>query len=89
MGSIAVLYASAYGNTAALAQALSRGMLKSGVGVETLNLEVDSIDEVEAALATATAFVIGSPTLGGQMPTQVCPCFPQEFQQCLLQGLNV
>ena len=37
--SVVVLYASAYGNTAALAQAISRGITKSGVGVQTLNLE--------------------------------------------------
>ncbi len=35
---VVVMYASAYGNTAALAQALSRGITKAGVGVETLNL---------------------------------------------------
>ena len=36
---VVVMYASAYGNTAALAQALSRGITKAGVGVDTLNLE--------------------------------------------------
>ena len=66
-----VMFASAYGNTASLAQAISRGLTKSGVGVETLNLEVVSADEVEAALERAAGFVIGSPTLGGHMPTQV------------------
>ena len=69
--SVAVLYASAYGNTAALAQAISRGIIKAGVGVETLNLEVVGIDEVEKVLQTSAGFVIGSPTLGGHMPTQV------------------
>lgn len=66
-----MLYASAYGNTAALAQAISRGITKAGVGVEQLNLEVCTSAEVEAALARARGFVIGSPTLGGHMPTQV------------------
>jgi flavorubredoxin len=69
--SVAVLYASAYGNTAALAQALSRGITKAGVGVETLNLEVVGVDEVDRVLSSAAGFVIGSPTLGGHMPTQV------------------
>ena len=69
--SVAVLYASAYGNTAALAQAISRGITKAGVGVETLNLEVLSVEEVERALQGSAGFVIGSPTLGGHMPTQV------------------
>lgn len=69
--SVAVFFASAYGNTASLAQAISRGITKSGVGVETLNLEIAGIDEVEAALARSAGFIIGSPTLGGHMPTQV------------------
>lgn len=69
--SVAVLYASAYGNTAALAQAISRGIIKAGVGVETLNLEVVGIDEVEKVLQSSAGFIIGSPTLGGHMPTQV------------------
>jgi flavorubredoxin/flavin reductase (DIM6/NTAB) family NADH-FMN oxidoreductase RutF len=69
--SVAVLYASAYGNTAALAQAISRGITKAGVGVETLNLEVVGINEVEKVLQTSAGFIIGSPTLGGHMPTQV------------------
>lgn len=69
--SVAVLYASAYGNTAGLAQAISRGVIKAGVGVETLNLEDASLAEVESALERSAGFVIGSPTLGGHMPTQV------------------
>lgn len=69
--SVAVLYASAYGNTAALAQAISRGITKAGVGVNTLNLEQCGADEVEEAISKSDGFVIGSPTLGGHMPTQV------------------
>lgn len=72
--SVAVLYASAYGNTAALAQAISRGITKAGVGVETLNLENATLEEVSAAVARCAGFVIGSPTLGGHMPTQVRVC---------------
>lgn len=52
-------------------QAISRGITKAGVGVEQLNLELCTPQEVEAALARARGFVIGSPTLGGHMPTQV------------------
>jgi flavorubredoxin len=69
--SVAVMYASAYGNTAALAQAISRGVTKGGVAVNTVNLELSSLDEVVAAVKGADGFVIGSPTLGGHMPTQV------------------
>ncbi|KXZ51271.1 hypothetical protein GPECTOR_13g758 [Gonium pectorale] len=67
----AVFYASAYGNTAALAQAISRGITKGGVAVETINLELASLEEVTAAVGRTQGFVLGSPTLGGHMPTQV------------------
>jgi flavorubredoxin/flavin reductase (DIM6/NTAB) family NADH-FMN oxidoreductase RutF len=69
--SVAVMYASAYGNTAALADAISRGVTKAGVGVESLNLEVAGAEEVASALAAAAGFAVGSPTLGGHLPTQV------------------
>jgi flavorubredoxin len=39
--------------------------------VETLNLEVVTLDDVLKAVAKSAGFVIGSPTLGGHMPTQV------------------
>lgn len=41
------------------------------VGVETLNLELVGQDELEAVLNRCSGFVLGSPTLGGHMPTQV------------------
>lgn len=69
--SVAVFYASAYGNTAALAQAIARGATKAGVGAEAVNLEDAPLSEVEAALRRCAGFAIGSPTLGGHMPTQV------------------
>jgi flavorubredoxin len=62
---------SAYGNTAALAQAISRGVTKGGIAVNTVNLELSPLDEVVASVKQADGFVIGSPTLGGHMPTQV------------------
>jgi flavorubredoxin len=75
---VVVMYASAYGNTAALAQAISRGVVKSGVAVKTVNLEVTPLDDVVAAVKQSDGFTIGSPTLGGHMPTpvQVRPVTP-------------
>lgn len=69
--SITVMYASAYGNTAALAQAIGHGMTKAGVAVKTVNLEIASLEEVAASINSSDAFILGSPTLGGHMPTQV------------------
>lgn len=68
---IAVIYASAYGNTAALAQAISRGITKAGVGCETINAEVCTKEEIASVVSSCSGFVIGSPTLGGHIPTPV------------------
>jgi flavorubredoxin len=68
---VVVMYASAYGNTAALAQAISRGLVKAGVAVNTVNLEVTPLDDVVEAVKASDGFTIGSPTLGGHMPTPV------------------
>eukprot|EP01024_Parvocaulis_polyphysoides_P004206 TRINITY_DN11065_c0_g1_i6.p1 TRINITY_DN11065_c0_g1~~TRINITY_DN11065_c0_g1_i6.p1 ORF type:complete len:321 (-),score=50.35 TRINITY_DN11065_c0_g1_i6:340-1302(-) len=65
------MYASAYGNTAALAQAISRGITKAGVAVETVNLETATLEDTLKIMEKVDGFVVGSPTLGGHMPTQV------------------
>lgn len=68
---VALIYASAYGNTATLAQALAKGITKAGVAVESINCEFADAVEIEAAVQKCDGFIIGSPTLGGHMPTQV------------------
>ncbi len=68
---VALIYASAYGNTATLAQAIAKGITKAGVGVESINCEFTATDEIQAAVEKCDGFVIGSPTLGGHMPTQI------------------
>ena len=68
---VALLYASAYGNTATLAQAIARGITKAGVGVESLNCEFADAAEIQAAVEKSAGFVIGSPTLGGHAPTPI------------------
>ncbi|BAC89717.1 diflavin flavoprotein [Gloeobacter violaceus] len=68
---VALLYASAYGSTATLAQALAHGITKAGVGVETINCEFATPEEIREVVSRADGFVIGSPTLGGHAPTQI------------------
>jgi flavorubredoxin/flavin reductase (DIM6/NTAB) family NADH-FMN oxidoreductase RutF len=68
---VALIYASAYGNTATLAQAIARGITKAGVSVESINCEFADPEELRAAVEKASGFVIGSPTLGGHAPTPV------------------
>jgi flavorubredoxin/flavin reductase (DIM6/NTAB) family NADH-FMN oxidoreductase RutF len=68
---VALIYASAYGNTATLAQAIARGITKAGVAVESINCEFTEPEEIRAAVEKSAGFVIGSPTLGGHAPTPV------------------
>jgi len=68
---VALLYASAYGNTASLAQAIARGITKAGVAVESINCETAEPAEMQAVVEKCDGFIIGSPTLGGHAPTQI------------------
>ncbi|MEP0871168.1 diflavin flavoprotein [Trichocoleus desertorum AS-A10] len=69
--SVALLYASAYGNTATLAQAIARGITKAGVAVESINCEIAEPGEIQAAVEKCAGFIMGSPTLGGHAPTPI------------------
>ena len=68
---VALIYASAYGNTATIAQAIARGITKAGVAVESINAESAKPEEIENAIAKSAGFIMGSPTLGGHAPTQI------------------
>ncbi|MCL2938613.1 MAG: diflavin flavoprotein [Trichodesmium sp. MAG_R02] len=68
---VALLYASAYGNTATVAQAIARGLTKAGVAVESINCEVATSNEIREVVEKCDGFIIGSPTLGGHAPTQI------------------
>ncbi len=68
---VALIYASAYGNTATVAGAIARGITKAGVSVESINCEFADPEEIKTAIEKCAGFVIGSPTLGGHAPTPV------------------
>ena len=68
---VALIYASAYGNTATIAQAIARGITKAGVAVESINAESAKAEEIKAAVDKSVGFIMGSPTLGGHAPTQI------------------
>ncbi|MDJ0696031.1 diflavin flavoprotein [Mastigocoleus sp. MO_188.B34] len=68
---VALIYASAYGNTATIAQAIARGITKSGVSVESINCEFADPEDIRTAVEKSAGFVIGSPTLGGHAPTPI------------------
>jgi len=68
---VAMVYASAYGNTATLAHSIARGIQKVGVGVELINCEVAEPQEIRQIIEKSAGFLVGSPTLAGHLPTQV------------------
>ena len=68
---VTLLSASAYGNTAAIADALAQGVARSGVRVESLNCEFAPSEQLIAAIRAGDALLIGSPTLGGHAPTPI------------------
>ena len=69
--SVALLFASAYGNTAAIADALAQGVARTGVRVESINCEFTPADKLLEAIRGCDAVLIGSPTLGGHAPTPI------------------
>ncbi|MBF2035789.1 MAG: diflavin flavoprotein [Leptolyngbyaceae cyanobacterium T60_A2020_046] len=69
--SVALIYASAYGNTATIAQTLARGITKAGIAVESINAEHADANDIRYAVEHSSGFLIGSPTLGGHAPTQI------------------
>ncbi len=69
--SVALIYASAYGNTATLGQAIASGITKAGVRVISINAEAAEPEEIKEAINDCSGFIFGSPTLGGHAPTQI------------------
>jgi flavorubredoxin/flavin reductase (DIM6/NTAB) family NADH-FMN oxidoreductase RutF len=69
--SAVLLYTSAYGNTATLADAIAKGVTQAGVAVRTINCEFATPDEITEAVKDCDGFMIGTPTLAGHPPTQI------------------
>ena len=68
---VALLYTSAYGNTAKVADAIARGLMTADVAVESINCESTSPDTIAQQVKACDGFIIGSPTLGGHAPMQI------------------
>jgi flavorubredoxin/flavin reductase (DIM6/NTAB) family NADH-FMN oxidoreductase RutF len=68
---VTLLYASAYGNTAAMAGAIAQGLVQSDVSVESINCEFAEPSDITSAIEKSDGFIFGSPTLGGHAPTQI------------------
>ncbi|MEO1395855.1 MAG: diflavin flavoprotein [Cyanobacteria bacterium J06634_5] len=68
---VALLYASAYGNTAAVAHAITQGLLQAGIAVKSVNCETSDPAELAKTIEASEGFIMGSPTLAGQLPVQM------------------
>ncbi len=68
---IALIYASAYGNTASIGDALAKGINRTSVEVESINCEFTPNDVLIKSIKNADGYLIGSPTLGGHAPTPI------------------
>ena len=68
---IALIYASAYGNTASIGDALAKGITTTSVEVESINCEFTTSDDLVKSIKKADGYLIGTPTLGGHAPTPI------------------
>jgi len=68
---ITLIYASAYGNTASIGDALAKGINRTSCEVESINCEFTSNDLLIKSIQNADGYLIGSPTLGGHAPTPI------------------
>nr|YP_002049020.1 putative flavoprotein [Paulinella chromatophora]ACB42810.1 putative flavoprotein [Paulinella chromatophora] len=68
---IGLIFASAYGNTATIADALAQGISRTKVRVEILNCEFANSAQLLEIIHGSDALLIGSPTLGGHAPTPI------------------
>jgi flavorubredoxin/flavin reductase (DIM6/NTAB) family NADH-FMN oxidoreductase RutF len=68
---VALLYTSAYGNTATMAKAIAQGITQAGVAVRSIDCEFTEPEAITRAVEECDGFIIGSPTLAGHPPTQI------------------
>jgi len=68
---VALIYASAYGNTASIGDALAKGITSTSVEVESINCEFSSNDDLIQTIKQSDGYLLGSPTLGGHAPTPI------------------
>ncbi|MGB7413212.1 MAG: diflavin flavoprotein [Thermosynechococcaceae cyanobacterium] len=68
---VALLYASAYGNTAIAADAIAQGLIQSGIQVQSINCEQTDPLDLATLIEDSDGIIIGSPTLGGHAPSQI------------------
>lgn len=68
---VALIYASAYGNTTHVAEVLAAGLAGANVAVSSVNCEHTDPTTLLNILAQCDGVILGSPTLGGHAPVQM------------------
>ncbi len=68
---VAVFYISDYGYSDRLSQAIARGITKTGVAVEMVDLRSADSTEVNEIVSRATGIVLGMPPLGGNNQAEI------------------
>lgn len=68
---VALIYASAYGNTARLADAIAQSLTANHIAVEAINCELANPNALADTLRACDGIIIGSPTLAGHAPVQI------------------
>ena len=63
-----VIYVSAYGNTAAMAARVAKGVRSAGVKATLINSVEVPMDEIIGEIETSEGFLIGTPTLNSNVP---------------------
>jgi len=65
---VTVVYASAYGNTAAMAARVAEGVRSAGVKATLINSVEVPMNEIIDEIETSAGFLIGTPTLNSNVP---------------------
>ncbi|MBR8829574.1 MAG: Diflavin flavoprotein A 1 [Chroococcopsis gigantea SAG 12.99] len=68
---VAVFYASDYGYSDRLAQAIAKGVTKTGTAVEMLDLKAADPQEVKELASSAVGIIIGTPPTSGQYSQEI------------------
>jgi len=68
---VAILYASAYGNTAAMARKVAEGVAAGGLVPVLMNAVEVPMEKIIDEFETAAGFLFGTPTLNGNVPQPI------------------
>lgn len=79
---VALLYASAYGSTARLANQLAMGLAQAQVEVDLVNCETTDPTDWLDSLARCDGVILGTPTLGGHAPVQMQTALGLVLEHC-------